>query len=214
MQTEAECKVLVVDDHPVVRHGVRNILEDAGIVVAAEAGGAYEALEKVRTGDFDAVLLDIALPDMNGIETLKAIKQLKPSLPVLMLSIYEEEIYAVRAMKEGAAGYLTKGSVSHELVLAVRKVGGGGRYITASLADKLAVAVSMGIEKPPHVALSLREFEVMRLIARGKTLKAIAEALHLSPKTITTYRSRILEKMGFESNEAIVQYAIRNRLMD
>ena len=214
MEQETEYKVLVVDDHPVVRHGVRGILEAAGIAVAGEAGGAYEALDQVRAGGVDVVLLDIALPDMNGIETLRAIKQIRPSLPVLVLSIYEEEIYAVRAMKEGASGYLTKGSVSQELVAAVRKVGSGERYITASLADKLAVAVSLGSEKPAHVALSLREFEVMRFIARGKTLRAISEALHLSPKTITTYRSRILEKMKVDSNEALTQYAIRNRLID
>ena len=214
MEQVTEYKVLVVDDHPVVRHGVRGILEAAGIAVAGEAGGAYEALDQVRAGGVDVVLLDIALPDMNGIETLRAIKQIRPSLPVLVLSIYEEEIYAVRAMKEGASGYLTKGSVSQELVAAVRKVGSGERYITASLADKLAVAVSLGSEKPAHVALSLREFEVMRFIARGKTLRAISEALHLSPKTITTYRSRILEKMKVDSNEALTQYAIRNRLID
>jgi two-component system, NarL family, invasion response regulator UvrY len=215
MEQKTVCRLLVVDDHPVVRHGLRHILEKAeGMLVAAEAGRAYDALELVRAGSFDAVLLDIALPDMNGLEALRIIRRMKPDVPVLILSIYDEEVYAVRAMKEGASGYLTKGSVSQELVDAVRKVVSGGHYITASLAEKLAVAVNVGADKPRHASLSLREFEVMRMMAQGKTLKSISESLHLSPKTITTYRARILDKMKFVSNEDLVQYAIRNRLID
>ncbi len=214
MENQAACRVLVVDDHPVVRHGVRRILESSGLVVADEAGRAYEALDKLRDGAFDAVLLDIALPDMNGIETLRAMRHMKPDVPVLILSIYEEELYAVRAMREGAAGYLTKGSVSEELVTAVRKVSSGGRYITSSLAERLADAVNVGIERPLHASLSLREFEVMRMIAQGKTLRSISDQLHLSPKTIATYKARILEKMRMESSEGLVKYAIAHRLVD
>lgn len=214
MTAQGKSRVLVVDDHPVVRHGVRQILELAGMTVADEAGRAYDALDLIRSRDYDVVLLDIALPDLNGIETLRCIRREKPNLPVLILSIYNEEIYAVRAIKEGASGYLTKGSVSQELVSAIRKVGAGERYITATLADKLAAAISVNLERPLHAALSLREFEVLRMMAQGKTLKAISDALHLSPKTITTYRARILDKMRMKTNEELVQYAIRSHLVD
>jgi two-component system, NarL family, invasion response regulator UvrY len=208
-------RILIVDDHPVVRHGVRHILESVpGFAAIEEAGGAYEALDKIRAGELDLVLLDIALPDMNGIETLREIKRVKSGLPVLMLSVYEEELYAVRAMKEGAAGYLTKGSVSAELTEAVEKVCNGGVYITATLAVKLAAAVSAGVEGDLHSRLSLREFEVLRLLGQGKSVKTVSEQLRLSPKTITTYRARILEKMKFTSNEDIVQYTLQNRLVD
>jgi len=151
---------------------------------------------------------------MNGIEVLRTIKRMKPELPVLVLSVYEEEIYAVRAMKEGASGYLTKGRASQELVAAIRKICSGGRYITASLADRLAEAVRDDVNRPLHASLSMREFEVMRLIAQGKSLKLASEVLHLSPKTVTTYRARILDKMRMQSTEEIVQYAIRNHLVD
>jgi len=215
MDNELKYSVLVVDDHPVVRHGLRHILEDTDdVLVADEASGAYEALDKIGAKLFDAVLLDIALPDMNGIEVLRTIKRMKPELPVLVLSVYEEEIYAVRAMKEGASGYLTKGRASQELVAAIRKICSGGRYITASLADRLAEAVRDDVNRPLHASLSMREFEVMRLIAQGKSLKLASEVLHLSPKTVTTYRARILDKMRMQSTEEIVQYAIRNHLVD
>jgi DNA-binding NarL/FixJ family response regulator len=151
---------------------------------------------------------------MNGIDTLKAIRTIKPGVPVLMLSVYQEEIFAVRAMREGARGYLTKASLGTELVLAVQQVRGGGRYITASLAEKLADAVRTGADRFPHENLSLREFEVMRMIAQGKALRTIAELLHISPKTVTTYRSRILDKMGFKANEDIVLYASHHHLSD
>lgn len=210
-----ECRVLVVDDHPVVRHGVRHMLESVGGVrVTGEASGGYEALDRLRADDFDVVLLDVGLPDMNGIDTLKAIRKLKPGIPVLMLSVYQEDVFAVRAMKEGAHGYLTKSSLSGELAIALQRVRDGGRYITAALAEKLADAIKTGSDRPAHEHLSLREFEVLRMIAQGKSLKAIAETLHLSPKTITTYRSRILDKMGFHTNEDIVRYAIHHHLTD
>lgn len=208
-------RILIVDDHPVVRHGVRHILAESGdIEVAGEASGAYEALDKVREGSYDAVLLDIALPDMNGIELLRVIRQVKPKLPVLVLSVYEEDMYAVRAMREGAAGYLTKGSVSQELVGALRQISRGERYITKSLADRLALAVGSGLDKPLHDTLSLREFEVMRLLAEGKLLKTISELLRLSPKTISTYRARIFEKMQFATNEDLIRYARQHGLVD
>jgi two-component system invasion response regulator UvrY len=215
VEEQAGCRVLVVDDHPVVRTGVRQMLESVeGIRVTGEASGGYEALDRVRSDDFDVVLLDVSLPDMNGIDTLKAIRTIKPGVPVLMLSVYQEEIFAVRAMREGARGYLTKASLGAELVLAVQQVRGGGRYITASLAEKLADAVRTGADRFPHENLSLREFEVMRMIAQGKALRTIAELLHISPKTVTTYRSRILDKMGFKANEDIVLYASHHHLSD
>lgn len=208
-------KVLIVDDHPVVRHGLRHILADAAdIEVTAEADRAYQALDLISSCDYDAVLLDIALPDMNGIETLRNIRRLKPRLPVLILSIYQEEIYAVRAMKEGAAGYLAKDSASKELISAVRKICSGSLYITSSLAERLAVAVSLTGEKMPHVVLSLRELEVLRRIGQGAMLKSISEELHLSPKTISTYRTRILEKMRMQTNEDLIKYCAANRLAD
>ena len=214
MSAQGKSRILVVDDHPVVRHGVRQILESAGMTVADEAGRAYDALDLIRHRDYDVVLLDIALPDLNGIETLRCIRRERPDLPVLILSIYNEELYAVRAIKEGASGYLTKGSVSQELVSAIRKVGAGERYITVTLADKLAAAISVDLERPLHASLSLREFEVLRMMAQGKTLKSISDAMHLSPKTITTYRARILDKMRMKTNEDLVQYAIRSHLVD
>lgn len=207
-------RLLIVDDHPVVRHGLRHILADAtDIQVEAEADRAYQALDIIARQDFDAVLLDIALPDMNGIDTLRSIRYIKPHLPVLILSIYQEEIYAVRAMKEGAAGYLAKDSASQELVAAVRRICGGGRYITTSLAEALAVAVSAAGGEPPHTSLSLRELEVLRRIGRGASLKSISNELHLSPKTISTYRARILDKMKMKTNEDLIKYTSANNLI-
>lgn len=215
MDSQGRHRVLVVDDHPLVRLGVRTILEDSGdIFVAAEVGRAYEALDVLGNLAVDAVVLDVALPDLNGIEALRMIKQAHPRLPVLVLSVYDEELYAVRAMREGASGYLTKGSAMQELVTAIRRVVAGGHYVTSSLAERLASAVTAGADRPPHERLSLREFEVMRMIARGKSLRGIAETMNLSPKTITTYRSRVLEKMRMESNEELTRYTVANGLLE
>lgn len=208
-------KILIADDHPIVRKGLRQILEEGKIVRSVEeAENGKEAIEKVRKGSFDVVMLDISMPEMSGLEALEEIKKLTPSLPVLILSIYSEEEYAVRALKSGASGYMTKKSAPDELIAAIRKIVRGGRYISPSLADFLATHLTGEDSKPLHEALSNREFQVMRMIAAGKSLKEIAFDMSLSPKTISTFRTRILQKMQMQSNADLIQYAIKNNLMD
>ncbi len=208
-------KILIADDHPIVRKGLREIIEEiSDMKVADEAGNGQEVLAKALKKDLDVVLLDISMPGRSGLDILKELKSQLPKLAVLVLSIHPEEQYAVRAMKAGAAGYLTKNSAPDELVTALRKVSAGGKYVSSSLAEKLAVALETGIEKPPHENLSAREYEVMRKIASGKTGAEIAKELFLSPKTISTYRARILEKMAMKNNAELIRYAIKNRLVD
>jgi two-component system invasion response regulator UvrY len=206
-------RILIADDHPIVRRGLRQILEETRFVISVdEASNGREAIELVKKGKFDIVLLDISMPGMNGLEVLEELKKLKPSMPVLMLSIYPEEDYAVRALKAGASGYLTKKSAPDELVIAIKKLYRGERYISPSLADYLASHLTDDKDKPLHKNLSNREFQVMRMIASGKTLKEIAGEINLSPKTISTFRTRILQKMRLKSNAELIQYAIKNRL--
>src|SRR6266446_1314586 len=189
-------RILVVDDHAVVRDGLRRIFDEApGETVFGEASTPQEAMRLVREGSWDAVVLDISLGGRNGLEFLKELKQIRPRLPVLILSMHSEEQYARRAFKAGAAGYITKDSSRAELVNAINKVAAGGRYVSPMLAETLVVDMVRGTDKPLHEALSDREFEVMCLIASGKTVSQIAELLSLSDKTISTYRARILEKM-------------------
>lgn len=208
-------KILIADDHPIVRKGLRQILEEGGIVRnVTEAGTGKEAVEKVRNSSFDAALLDISMPEMSGLDALDEIKRLKPSLPVLILSIYPEEEYAVRALRSGASGYMTKKSAPDELITAIRKIVRGGRYISPSLADFLASHLTDESSKPLHETLSNREFQVMRMIAAGRSLKEIAFDLSLSPKTISTFRTRILQKMQIQNNADLIQYAIKNNLID
>ncbi|NQT79584.1 MAG: response regulator transcription factor [Candidatus Aminicenantes bacterium] len=208
-------KILIADDHAVVRKGLKQILaETSDIVAAGEAKNGQEVLEKVRKSDYDIVMLDISMPGRSGIEILKQLKDEKPEVLVLVLSMHPEEQYAVRALKAGASGYLTKDSAPEELIKAIRKISQGGKYITASLAEKLAFDLEIDSEKPLHETLSDREYEVMCKIASGKTIKEIAEELFLSVKTISTYRSRILEKMGMKNNTQLVHYALKNRLLD
>jgi two-component system invasion response regulator UvrY len=208
-------KILIADDHPVVRKGLREIIEETSdMEVADEASNGQEVLAKVFKKDFDVVLLDISMPGRSGLDILKELKSQLPKLAVLVLSIHPEEQYAVQVLKVGASGYLTKKSAPDELVTALRKVSAGGKYVSASLAEKLASALEKGIEKPPHETLSAREYEVMRKIASGKTVTEIARELFLSPKTISTYRTRILEKMGIKNNAELIRYAIKNRLVD
>ncbi|MGB2763293.1 MAG: response regulator transcription factor [Candidatus Aminicenantaceae bacterium] len=208
-------KILIADDHAVVRKGLKQILaETSDIVAADEAKNGQEVLEKVRKSDYDIVMLDISMPGRSGIEILKQLKDEKPEVLVLVLSMHPEEQYAVRALKAGASGYLTKDSAPEELIKAIRKISQGGKYITASLAEKLAFDLEIDSEKPLHETLSDREYEVMCKIASGKTIKEIAEELFLSVKTISTYRSRILEKMGMKNNTQLVHYALKNRLLD
>jgi two-component system, NarL family, invasion response regulator UvrY len=208
-------KILIVDDHAVVRDGVKKILgERFSEIDFGEASTAQEAIILVREEVWDAVVLDISLGGRNGLEVLKEIKQIRPKLPVLILSMHSEEQYARRAFKAGAAGYITKDSPRTELVKAVNKVIAGGRYVSPALAEKLVFDIERGTDRPLHEALSNREFEVMRLIASGKTVTEIAELLTLSDKTISTYRARILEKMGMKTNAEITHYAIKNRLVE
>jgi two-component system invasion response regulator UvrY len=208
-------KILIADDHPIVRRGLKQIIgETTDIVVSGEAADGLEVLTKVRVGEYDVVLMDISMPVKNGIDVLAQLKYERPKLPVLMLSMHPEEQYAVQALKAGASGYLTKESAPNELVGAIRKVSTGGKYVSASLAEKLAAIVQKGYEELPHQTLSERELHVMRLIASGKTVSEIAKELSLSVKTISTYRSRILEKMQMKNNAQLTRYAINNSLID
>ncbi|HEX7682184.1 MAG TPA: response regulator transcription factor [Trinickia sp.] len=206
-------KVLLVDDHTVVRNGVRLMLSSAAdIEVAAEAASAIEAVQAINAQRFDVALVDIALPGKNGLDLLKALQVSHPALAVLILSTYAEDIYAMRALKLGAAGYLTKDSSASTLIEAVRKASKGGKYVSPSLAEKFASVIG-GKPAATHEVLSDRELEVLKLLARGESLVNIGERLHLSPKTVTTYRSRILDKMGLGSNAELTRYALENGLL-
>ncbi len=204
-----------MDDHPVVRQGVRRILaETFSNVVVGEACNANETLGQTRRHKWDLVLLDISMPGRGGLEILKEIKQEKPKLPLLVLSIHSEDRYAVRALRAEAVGYLTKDSVPEQLVAAIKKVIGGGKYISETLAEKLATGLTVNFEQSPHERLSDREYEVMRMIASGKTVSAIARELSLSEKTVSTFRGRILQKMKMKSNAEIIHYGVTNNLAD
>jgi DNA-binding NarL/FixJ family response regulator len=206
-------RILLVDDHAVVRLGVKQVLADSiPESVFEEAGSAEEALSRVRTSAFDIAILDIALPGESGLDVLKKIKQIRPRLPVLMLSVYAEEEFAVRTLRAGAAGYVTKKAASTDLAEAVRRIVAGGRYVTDSVAEKLAEEVQRGVAPSPHERLSDREYQVFRLLGKGKSVTQAAEEMSLSVQTISTYRARILEKMGMSSNADLVEYVFRNRL--
>jgi len=208
-------RILIADDHTIVREGLKQILaETRDMVVADEASNGQEVFAKVSKNEYDVVLLDISMPGRSGLEVLKQLKGERPKLPVLILSMYSEEQYAMRALRAGASGYMTKESAPDELIEAIRKVSQGRKYVSPSLAEKLAVSLELGEEKPPHEMLSDREYQVMCMIASGKTIKEIAEELSLSVKTISTYRSRILEKLNFKTNAAITHYAVQNRLVE
>lgn len=208
-------KILIADDHPVVRKGLKEIIEEIpDMVVGSEASNGQEALEKVRKSDFDIVVLDISMPGISGLDILKQLKSEKPELSILVLSMYPEEQYAVRVLRAGASGYLTKESAPEELIAAIRKASKGGKYISSSLAEKLAFDLETDAEKPLHETLSDREYQVMRMIASGKTGKEIGEELFLSIKTISTYRARILEKMEMKSNAELTHYALKQGLVE
>ena len=208
-------KVLIADDHTIVRKGLRQIIEETqDIVAVGEAGTSQEILDKVRKTDCDVLLLDISMPGGNGLDILKRVKAEKPRLAVLILSMHPEEQYAVRALKAGASGYLTKGSAPEELITAIRKVASGRKYISSFLAERLAFDLGEKLEKLPHENLSDREFQVMCMIASGKPVGEIAEELSLSVKTISTYRSRILEKMQMKNNAEITHYAMQQKLVE
>ena len=207
--------ILIVDDHAVVRDGVKRLVdEQLGAAVFGEASTAQEALQLVREAHWHVVVLDIALGERNGLDVLKELQQLRPKLPVLILSMHAEDQYARRAFKAGAAGYITKDSSRVELVTAMNKVINGGKYISPMLAETLVVDMVRGTDNPLHEALSDREFEVRCLIASGKTVSQIAEWLSLSDKTISTYRARILEKMRMKTNAELTHYAMQNKLVN
>ena len=207
-------RILVVDDHPIIRKGLKQIIEETyDLIVEEEASNGYEVLEKIQKKNFDVIILDLAIPGINGLDVLKQLKIIKPNLPVLILSMYPEEQYAVRVLKAGASGYLTKESAPEELVKAIRKVKNGGKYISSSLAEKLAFNISVDSNKMVHELLSDREFQVMCMIASGKTVSEIAVELLLSVKTVSTYRYRILDKMNLNSNAELTYYAFENNLI-
>jgi two-component system invasion response regulator UvrY len=208
-------KVLVADDHAVVRRGLVQILTEASdMVVVGEASTGREVLQAVRKHDYDVLVLDIAMPEGGGLEVLQQLQTLKPDLRVLILSMYPERQYAVRALKTGAAGYLTKESVPEELIAAICKVARGGKYVSQSLAEQLASELRGEVEKEPHETLSDREYQVMTLLAAGESIADIATELSLSVKTVSTYRARILDKLNLKSTAEIIRYALEHGLVE
>lgn len=207
--------MLVADDHPVVRQGIKQILAGTSdLVAAAEAADAGETLEAASTGLCDAVLLDLAMPGADGLDLIKALRERRPSLPILVLSMYPEEQFAVRALRAGASGYLSKCSTRADLVAALRSVRGGGKYISPGVAEELARAAGVGRSALPHESLSDREYQVLRAMASGRALAEIASELSLSVKTVSTYRSRLMEKMKMRTNAQLTSYAFRHHLVE
>lgn len=207
--------ILIADDHDIFRHGVRDLLtREFGPLEFGEAKDSRQAEELLRRQPWDLVLLDINMPGRSGLEVLAEVRRLCPKTPVLVLSMYPEEEFALRAFKLGAAGYLSKQSAADELLVAVNKILAGGKYVTASLAEKLAASMGGELNQAPHEALSNRELQVLRLIATGKTIKEIAAELALSEKTVSTYRTRISDKMGLATNVELTRYALRYKLVD
>ncbi len=207
-------RVLIVDDHPLIRKGLRQILvESVHIGLVEEAADGAQAIEAVRTGHFDVVVLDISLPGRDGMEVLRDIKELSPETPVLMLSIQPEEQYALRAFRLGASGCLNKSGAPDELVEAIRVVAAGGSYVSPAASEALVIGIKSGDGRPPHLLLSEREHQVMLLLAGGSTVSEVASSLNLSVKTVSTYRARILEKMNLANNAQLTQYVYRHKLI-
>ena len=211
----AMIRVVVVDDHAVVREGLKRIIsENPGMEVTGEAGDGIEAMKVIHGAPCDVVVLDITMPNRSGLDVLKQLHLESPHLPVLVLSMHSEDQYAVRVLRAGASGYLTKESAPAKLVKAIRKVVRGGRYVSAELAERLAVHLNSDSTKAPHEILSDREYQVLCMIASGKTVTMIGEELELSVKTISTYRVRLLEKLGMKNNAELTRYAIKEGLVD
>lgn len=208
-------KILIADDHAIVRRGLKEIIsETPDMLVAAEAESGCAAIQKVEENNYDVILLDISMPGKNGLDILKQIKRKNPKLPILMLSVHPEEQYAVRSFRAGASGYLTKGSAPDELIAAIRKISKGGKFVNASLAERLVYELEPNNDKPRHQMLSDREYQVMCMFASGKTLKETAEELALSIQTISTYKTRILDKMGMHSIAEVIRYAVQYGLVE
>jgi DNA-binding NarL/FixJ family response regulator len=205
--------VLIVDDHAVVRGGLRQFLADTDdLEITAEAASGHEAIALAEKGDWSLVLLDIALPDVNGLEVLKQIKRLRPSLPVLIFSMFSEDEFAIPSLEAGASGFLNKDSPPNQILTAIRTVVGGARYLSPTLAEKLLAGVAPIGRKLAHEALSRRETEVLLMLSKGTSLTRIGETLHVSVKTVSTYRARIIEKLGVQSNAELTRYVIEHRL--
>jgi DNA-binding NarL/FixJ family response regulator len=208
-------RIVVADDHTIVREGLKQLLAAAGdLEVVGEAKDGHEVLERVRALDFDLLLLDMSMPGKSGIELIKQVRAEKTKLRILVLSMHEEHQYAVRAIRAGAAGYLTKESASRQLVDAIRKVASGGAFISAEVAQQLALGAMPDAKGLPHTTLSDREFEILKLIADGKSVSDIAGRLHLSVKTISTHKSNILHKMNMATQAELIRYALEHRLVD
>jgi len=207
--------ILIADDHMIVREGLKQILADTpDMVVTDEAKNGEEALSKALGSDFDVVVLDIALPDKSGLEVLRQIRDRKPKLPVLILSMYPEDQFALRVLKAGASGYLNKESAPEELINALRKASNGAKYISDTLLEEIADTLDFTTERPAQEMLSDREFQVLCLIASGKSVKEIAGKLEINIKTVSTYRLRILEKMRMKNNSELTYYAVKNQLVN
>lgn len=207
--------VLIADDHAIVRQGLRQILSETDdLLIAGEAGDGAEALQLARQRSWDVFLLDVSMPNRNGIDTLKQLKKEFPRLPVLILSMHPEEHYAVRALKAGAAGYLTKQSAPEQLVTAIRQVAAGKKYVSPAVALQLAEAIADDVDKLPHERITDREYQVLVLIAAGNTLTQVAEKLNLGVATVSTYRARLLEKMSLKSTAELIRYGIEHGLVE
>lgn len=208
-------RILIADDHPLIREGLKTLLQDEpDLTVVREARTASEVLQYTVKKEVDVVVLDISLPDRSGLDVLRELKKLQPKLPVLILSMHPEKRFALRALKAGASGYITKETVSEELVKAIRKVNQRGKYVSSALAEILASEVGSSKGQMPHEALSNREFDVFRMIANGKAMAEIAEELHLSLSTVHTYRARILAKMNMQSTAELIHYGVHNNLIE
>ena len=208
-------KILIADDHAVVRRGLRQIINDEpDFEVVAEAQNGHEVLDQLDKVDCNVLVLDITMPDKNGLAVLQEVKATRPRLPILILSMHPEDQFALRALKLGASGYLTKESAPEELVGALRKVTNGGKYISSTLAEQLVAEIGSDSPRPSPERLSEREFQVLRMIAQGKTISQIAEDMGLSVKTVSTYRTRLLQKMKMKTNAELVRYAVQHGLVD
>ena len=208
-------RLVLADDHAILREGLKQVLQTQGdFEIVAEAQDGHEVMKRVRENEFDVLVLDMSMPGKSGVELIKQAKAEKPRLRILVLTMHEEHQYAVRAIRAGASGYLTKEGASSQLVSAIRKVAGGGAYISAEVAEQLALNAMPGAQGQPHEALSDREFQVLRMIAEGKSISDIAERLNLSVKTVSTHKANLMQKMGMETAGDIIRYAIAHRLVE
>jgi DNA-binding NarL/FixJ family response regulator len=208
-------RVVIADDHTIVREGLKQLLLAAGTFeIAGEARDGHEVLKLAREKEFDVLLLDLSMPGKSGMDLIKQVKSERPRLRILVLSMHQEHQYAVRAIKAGASGYLTKDSASTQLVSAIEKVAGGGAFISAEVAEQLALGAMPQTEGPPHTSLSDREYQVFRMLVSGQAVSEIANELNLSVKTVSTHKARLMEKMGIDNQAELVRYAMRHRLVD